>query len=166
MACGRFSFHRTNVRRLAGTLQNGGAKQTWPASSLQVAGRCCERNSEQMETVVRDRLSALALGRAPRTPLRTADTTMVRTAQVRVKPRSKSLRGYCCAATALSFADCLSERVFPSPGMSLDEFIDDGKRVAKFGAVISSEESAASNSRCRKPSVCCVLSARARQMET
>ena len=42
MDCVRFSFHRTSGPPLVEILQNAGAEKTSRASSLQVAGRCCE----------------------------------------------------------------------------------------------------------------------------
>src|SRR5262249_36314414 len=116
MACARFSSHRINVRLLAATLQSADAEQTWRVLNLPGAGRCCR--------------GALAFQQA----------WARQTAQARAKPRLRNSLGCCCAATALSFVDCSSEKVSPPPGTSWGEFIGDGKRAAKFEVVISLAE--------------------------
>ena len=97
-------------------LQNVGAKQTLPASNLQVAGHCCRGTVSFQPPSARQ------------------------TAQAHVKRRLKNSHGYCCAVTALSSADCSNERVSPLRGTSWAAFIDEGKHAEKSAAVISLAE--------------------------
>src|SRR5215475_3771809 len=138
MGYARFLFRQTNVPPSAEIPRDGDAKQTLPASSLRVAGHCCQ-------------------GAAVFQPLELI------TAQTRAKQRLKNSHEYYYAVMGLFFADCSNERICPLRGTSWDAFIDAWKRAEKFGAVISLAESAANNSHCQKRSVYCGRSGRARQ---
>ena len=139
MGCVRFSFHRISAQPLVEILQDAGAEKTSPASSLQVAGRCCEGAANFQSLLERQTAKAL------------------------VRPQSKNSLECCWAATALFFADCSNERVSRSLGTSWDESIVDGKRAAKFAAVISLAASAGNNSQRRRPSVYCDPSEKCRR---
>src|SRR5215475_7239556 len=112
MGYARFLFRQTNVPPSAEMPRNGDAKQTLPASSLRVAGHCCQ-------------------GAAAFQPLEFI------TAQTLAKQQLKNSHEYCCAVTGLFFADCSNERVCPLRGTSWDAFIDAWKHAERFEAVIS-----------------------------
>src|SRR5262245_9072993 len=133
-----FLFRQTNVPPSVEIPRNGDAKQTLPASSLRVAGHCCQ---------------GAAAFQSPE----------LITAQTLAKQRLKNSHEYCCAVTGLFFADCSNERVCPLRGTSWDAVIDAWKHAERFGAVISLAKSPANNSHCQKRSVYCDRSGRARQ---
>src|SRR5436190_18870184 len=114
--CVRFLFLPINVPPLVEILQNTGAEQTLPASSLRVAGHCCR-------------------GGVAFQPRSTEQTT-----RARVRWRLKNSHGYCCAVMALFFGDCSNARVSPLRGTSWGAFIGDWKHAEKFAAVISLAE--------------------------
>src|SRR5262245_9535295 len=138
MVYARFLFRQTNVPPSAEIPRNGDAKQTLPASSLRVAGHCCQ-------------------GAAAFQP------PELTTAQTLAKQRLKNSHAYRCAVTGLFFAGCSNARVCPLRGTSWDAFIVAWKAAERFGGVISLAESAANNSHCQKRSVYYGRSGRARQ---
>src|SRR5581483_9650887 len=113
------------------TLGTAVAKQTWPASSTQDAGRCCVENSlfrrqtgiHRPLRLMTDQARILAAigGRMP----------LFRCA----RRLWKNSRACCSIGMESSFAVCLSGRASRLVGMNWVEFIADGKRAARFAAV-------------------------------
>src|SRR5690242_6702037 len=139
MDCVHYLSRQINDRRLAATLANAGVKQIWPASSLRDAGRCYGAKSRHKN-----------LEMAQNIPSATRESRISRVCFF--------------DATASSFAVCSSAKVLESVGTNSGGSIGAGKREARFGAVILSEESAANNSHCPKRLDCCVPFAKPHRM--
>ncbi len=140
MGCVRFSFHRISAQLLVEILQDAGAEKASPASSLQVAGRCCEGDGEFPVA------TGASNGKGPR--------------EAAIEKFARVLLG----RYGVVFRRLLERREFPDHLVrSWDESIVDGKREAKFVAVISLAASAGNNSQRQRPSVYCGPSEKCRR---
>ena len=126
----------------------------------------CGLTEDEVRTALTELVAAGAVSSDGFAGLRTIIGTRPTTATGRwfvvnaVTPRSRRLRGRCCAGTAWCSARCSRERRRASPGASWCRCTGDWRRAARSAAADSSTGCRANSSRCPTQSSVCAKSRR------